>query len=37
MVSSADVRTFLSGNGVNIDGKSADAKAAVVRVICVRK
>jgi hypothetical protein len=37
MVSSADVRAFLTGNGVSIDGKSADAKAAVVRVICVRK
>jgi Putative peptidoglycan binding domain len=31
------VRAFLAGNGVNADGKSSDARAAVVRVICVRK
>jgi len=31
------VRAFLIGNGVTMDGKSSDAKAAVVRVICVRK
>jgi hypothetical protein len=31
------VREFLKANGVNATGGSADAKAAVVRVICVRK
>jgi peptidoglycan hydrolase-like protein with peptidoglycan-binding domain len=31
------VREFLKANGVNDAGGSADAKAAVVRVICVRK
>jgi peptidoglycan hydrolase-like protein with peptidoglycan-binding domain len=31
------VRDFLKANGVNTAGLSADAKAAVVRVICVRK
>jgi hypothetical protein len=31
------VRAFLKTNGVNADGGSADAKAATVRVICVRK
>jgi hypothetical protein len=31
------VRAFLAGNGVNVDGKSSDARVAVVRVICVRK
>jgi peptidoglycan hydrolase-like protein with peptidoglycan-binding domain len=31
------VRAFLKSNGVNADGGSADAKAATVRVICVRK
>jgi peptidoglycan hydrolase-like protein with peptidoglycan-binding domain len=31
------VRDFLKANGVNAAGGSADAKAAVVRVICVRK
>jgi hypothetical protein len=31
------VREFLRTNGVNAAGESADAKAAVVRVICVRK
>jgi hypothetical protein len=31
------VRDFLKANGVNASGGSADAKAAVVRVICVRK
>jgi peptidoglycan hydrolase-like protein with peptidoglycan-binding domain len=31
------VREFLKANGVNAAGASSDAKAAVVRVICVRK
>jgi peptidoglycan hydrolase-like protein with peptidoglycan-binding domain len=31
------VRDFLKANGVNATGMSADANAAVVRVICVRK
>ena len=31
------VRAFLKANGVNASGGSSDAKAAVVRVICVRK
>jgi hypothetical protein len=31
------VRDFLKGNGVNASGTSSDAKAAMVRVICVRK
>ena len=31
------VRDFLKANGVNAAGGSADAKASVVRVICVRK
>lgn len=31
------VRAFLNANGVNASGGSSDAKAAVVRVICVRK
>jgi hypothetical protein len=31
------VRDFLKVNGVNATGGSSDAKAAVVRVICVRK
>jgi peptidoglycan hydrolase-like protein with peptidoglycan-binding domain len=31
------VREFLRANGVNAAGQPADAKAAVVRVICVRK
>jgi hypothetical protein len=31
------VREFLKANGVNAAGGSSDAKAAVVRVICVRK
>jgi peptidoglycan hydrolase-like protein with peptidoglycan-binding domain len=31
------VRDFLKANGVNATGTSADAKASVVRVICVRK
>ena len=31
------VRDFLKANGVNASGGSADAKASVVRVICVRK
>jgi hypothetical protein len=37
LVSTDIVRAFLTGNGVSTDGKSSDAKAAVVRVICVRK
>jgi len=31
------VRDFLKANGVNVTGGSNDAKASVVRVICVRK
>lgn len=31
------IRDFLKANGVNAAGTSADAKASVVRVICVRK
>jgi hypothetical protein len=31
------VREFLKANGVDSAGGSSDAKAAVVRVICVRK
>jgi peptidoglycan hydrolase-like protein with peptidoglycan-binding domain len=31
------VREFLKANGVNASGGSSDAKASVVRVICVRK
>ncbi|MHB0770861.1 serine protease [Bradyrhizobium sp. 5.13L] len=37
MVSAETVRDFLKTNGVSANGTSADAKAAVVRVICVRK
>ena len=37
-LASADiVRDFLKGNGVNAAGATTDAKASVVRVICVRK
>jgi hypothetical protein len=31
------IRDFLKANGVNASGTSSDAKAAIVRVICVRK
>jgi hypothetical protein len=31
------VRDFLKANGVDASGTSTDAKASVVRVICVRK
>jgi len=37
LVPADTVREFLKANGVNTAGGSADAKAAVVRVICVRK
>ncbi|MBV9982461.1 serine protease [Bradyrhizobium sp.] len=37
MVSAATVRDFLKANAVTVDGTSTDAKASVVRVICVRK
>jgi peptidoglycan hydrolase-like protein with peptidoglycan-binding domain len=37
LVSPDTVREFLKANGVNANGTSTDAKAAVVRVICVRK
>jgi peptidoglycan hydrolase-like protein with peptidoglycan-binding domain len=37
LVSPGTVREFLKANGVSAGGTSADAKAAVVRVICVRK
>ena len=36
LVTADTVRGFLESNGVNIAGGSADAKASVVRVICVR-
>ena len=37
LVPADTVRGFLSANGVTATGGSADAKASVVRVICVRK
>jgi peptidoglycan hydrolase-like protein with peptidoglycan-binding domain len=37
LVPAEPVREFLKANGVNAAGVSSDAKAAVVRVICVRK
>ncbi len=37
MVSAETARDFLKANGVTANGSSTDAKAAVVRVICVRK
>ncbi len=37
LVSADSVREFLKANGVNAEGRSTDAKASVVRVICVRK
>ena len=37
MVSAETARDFLKANGVAANGTSTDAKAAVVRVICVRK
>ncbi len=37
MVSAEAVRDFLKANAVTANGASTDAKAAVVRVICVRK
>jgi hypothetical protein len=37
LVSGDVVREFLRANGVNAAGSSTDAKASVVRVICVRK
>ena len=37
LVSADTVRDFLAANGVTATGGSADAKASVVRVICVRK
>jgi len=37
LVSADSVRDFLKANGVNAAGGSPDAKASVVRVICVRK
>jgi peptidoglycan hydrolase-like protein with peptidoglycan-binding domain len=37
LVSADTVREFLKANGVNAAGGSPDAKASVVRVICVRK
>lgn len=37
VVSAETVRGFLKANGVAANGTSTDAKAAVVRVICVRK
>jgi len=37
LVTSDAVRDFLKANGVNAAGGSSDAKASVLRVICVRK
>jgi len=37
LVTADTVRDFLKANGVNAAGGSTDAKASVVRVICVRK
>ncbi|SDT30555.1 peptidoglycan-binding protein [Bradyrhizobium canariense] len=37
LVPADTVRDFLKANGVNATGTSTDAKAAMVRVICVRK
>lgn len=37
MIAAKTVRDFLKANGVAANGTSTDAKAAVVRVICVRK
>jgi peptidoglycan hydrolase-like protein with peptidoglycan-binding domain len=37
LVPAATVHEFLKANGVNATGGSSDAKASVVRVICVRK
>jgi S1-C subfamily serine protease len=37
LVPADTVREFIKANGVNAAGGSTDAKAAVVRVICVRK
>jgi hypothetical protein len=37
LVTAETVRDFLKANGVATNGTSGDAKAAVVRVICVRK
>jgi peptidoglycan hydrolase-like protein with peptidoglycan-binding domain len=37
LVSAGTVREFVKAQGVNASGGSSDAKAAVVRVICVRK
>ena len=37
LVTAETVREFLKANGVVASGTSGDAKAAVVRVICVRK
>jgi hypothetical protein len=37
LVSADSLREFLKANGVNTAEESSDARAAVVRVICVRK
>jgi hypothetical protein len=37
LVSPGTVGAFLKTNGVNANGTSTDVRAAVVRVICVRK
>jgi hypothetical protein len=37
LVTADMVRDFLKANGVNAAGGSTEAKASVVRVICVRK
>jgi hypothetical protein len=37
LVTAETLRDFLKANGVNVAGGASDAKASVVRVICVRK
>jgi hypothetical protein len=37
LVSADTVRGFLAAHGITATGGSADAKASVLRVICVRK
>ena len=37
LVSPNSVQEFLTANGIHVSGGSSDAKASVVRVICVRK
>ena len=37
LVTAETLRDFLKANGVNAAGGASDAKASVIRVICVRK